>query len=75
MVKTTETLEEVAKSLADTLGDDRETVLRVVTTYAAQLDVPGCFEDGLSPRVEVDEETAEAIRTAYVLAGLQEEGA
>lgn len=58
--------------LATEFGDELPDALTTVTTYAAQLDVPGTGEGWRCPDVEVDADTADAIRRAYVMGTVTE---
>lgn len=59
-------LRDLALELSYSYGDTLAEALTGVTTYAAQLDVPGASEGGWqAPSIEVDDQTADNIRQAY----------
>jgi hypothetical protein len=66
-------LRELADELGSRYGHTTHDALTTVTTYAAQLDVPGTGEGRRCPNVVVDTDTARDIRIAYATGVAHEE--
>lgn len=69
------TIGDLARELATKYGDDLDEALRVVTSYANDLDVDtGTQSGGQAPNVDLDPDDAAVIYRAYEIARDLEEG-